>query len=1008
MTPQPRRASRIRRGTIGALLTTTLAALGLPLAAPATAAGPAGPLAAGAYLVTLADQPLVTYDGSIDDIPATRPVQGRKLDVTTADAKRYRAHLIDEQAHVAKTVGATVRQHYAVTTNTFSAQLNARQLVRLAATKGVTGIAPDRLHHATDDKNSTDFLGLSGRKGLWASLGGSAKAGKGIVIGDIDTGIWPESASFKAPALTTRKPTGNSGKKPTGKPAKDDRYRPYRDGTTTVMHKADGATFTGTCQTGDGFTAADCNEKIISARYFAKGWLQGVPESNRAGYISPRDSEGHGTHTASTAAGNANVRATVGSDDFGAISGVAPAAAVAVYKALWESKDGTQSGGLTSDLVAAIDQAVADGVDVINYSLGAQFESDYDDPSQTALRNAAAAGVFVATAGGNAGPDASSLDNTAPWTTTVAAGTIAPYTGTVTLGNGKSYAGISTSVHNTVGSAPLVRAAAVKAAGADTADADLCVTGTLDPALAAGKIVVCDRGTIARADKSAEVKRVGGLGMVLVNIHDDSTDGDLHSVPTVHLNVPEATTVRDYAATGKATATLTRGGTGSATYPQVTGFSSRGPSLAGNGDLLKPDITAPGATILAAVAPPGNHGRDFDFYSGTSMATPHIAGLAALYFSEHPTWSPMSIKSAMMTTASPTKTSDGKNSDDVFAQGAGEVEARTMLRPGLVYDSTERDWLAYLEGVGIDTRTGTKAIDPSDLNYPSIAIGELFGTQTVTRTVIATSAGTYRAKVDLPGIKAKVSPSVLHFSHAGQKRTFTVKLDVTTARAGAVDTGSLTWTSGRTTVRSPIVVTPQSVHAPAEVKGTGTDGENTYSVTPATDTFVATAYGPVSSPLTKGTLTGTGEIYYEAAVPAGTKASQISVHFDLADGNIGGVVWGRMFDGALRDVAFADVDSSGTATINLPQPDAEKIFVAVVALDETGTGESVTPYTYQANNITENSPATGTVTVAPGRARVTPGAPIDLTAAWSGVPSDARSTAWIEYSNGAGTFLTLN
>ncbi|MGW0671514.1 S8 family serine peptidase [Streptomyces sp. NPDC002746] len=998
MSPRSRRASRIRRGTIGALLTSALAAVSLPLAAPATAA-PAGSLAAGVYLVTLADQPLATYDGSVDGIPATRPAVGRKLDVKAANAKRYRAHLIDEQTDVAKKAGATVRQHYAVTTNTFSARLSAGQLVRLAATEGVTGIAPDRLHHATDDRNSTDFLGLAGKKGLWASLGGSAKAGKGVVIGDIDTGIWPESASFKAPAL---KP-GKRGKKP----AKKDRYRPYLDGTTTVMPKADGTTFTGTCQTGDSFTAADCNEKIISARYFVDGWLTAKPGFD-PDYLSPRDGEGHGTHTASTAAGNANVRATVDGADLGTVSGVAPAAAVAVYKALWMSKDGKQSGGLTSDLVAAIDQAAADGVDVINYSLGKDIESPYNDPEQAALRNAAAAGIFVATAGGNSGPFTSSLDNTAPWTTTVAAGTIAPYTGTVTLGNGKSYTGVSTSVRSTVGSAPLVRSGAVKAAGADPIEADLCVTGTLDPARVAGRIVVCDRGTNPRADKSAEVERAGGIGMVLVNVSDDSTDGDLHSVPTVHLNAPDATTVRDYAATANATATLTPGGTGKAVYPQVTNFSSRGPSLLSNGDLLKPDITAPGASILAAVAPPANHGHDFDFYSGTSMATPHIAGLAALYFSEHPTWSPMSVKSAMMTTASPTRTADGKKSTDAFAQGAGEVEARAMLRPGLVYDSGEQDWLAYLEGVGIDTQTGTRAVDPSDLNYPSIAIGELFDSQTVTRTVTATSAGTYRAEVDLPGVKATVSPSVLHFSHAGQKRTFTVKLKVTTARSGAVDTGSLTWTSGRTTVRSPIVVTPQSVRAPAEINGTGTHGERTYSVTPATSTLTATVHGPVSSPLTRGTLTGNEEVDYEAVIPAGSRASQLSAHFDIADGNIAALIWARVVGGVAQEYGFALPDSDGNSTVTLPQPKAGKLFVAVVANDASGTGESLTPYTYQVNNITDDSPVTGTVTVAPGRSQVTPGTPTDLTTTWSGIPSDARSTAWIEYANGAGTVLTLN
>ncbi|MFB8084979.1 S8 family serine peptidase [Streptomyces sp. NPDC055992] len=992
----PRRTSRNWRAALAATLTTGLAALSLPLATTATAVPVGAPVAesaTGTYLVTLADEPLVTYDGGVGDLPATKPAHGGKFDVASAAAKRYRTHLTGQQNRVAKKVGATVRQHYAVTTNTFSARLDARQLVRLAHTGNVVHIAPDRFHRATNDRNSTDFLGLSGRKGLWKALGGTAEAGKGIVVGDIDTGIWPENPSFDAPALTSRKP----GTK--------DRHRPYRSGATTLIHKADGGTFKGTCQTGDSFTAAACNEKVISARYFGKAWLDAVPESNRAGYISPRDSQGHGTHTASTAAGNAGVRATAGGEDLGTVSGVAPAAAIAVYKALWQSEDGQQDGGLTSDLVAAIDQAVADGVDVINYSLGGTFESTYDNPAQVALRNAAAAGVFVATAAGNSGPGAFSLDNTAPWTTTVAAGTIKSHTGTVTLGNGTRHTGISTTVHRQVGPAPLVLGSAVRVS--DTVDiyADYCMPDSLDPARATGKIVVCERGVNGRTDKSAEVERAGGIGLVLVNSDDESTDGDLHSVPAVHLDKAEAAPVRTYATTGGATATLTGGGP-SDVYPQVTGFSSRGPSLSGNGDLLKPDITAPGATILAAVSPDGNHGHDFDYYSGTSMATPHIAGLAALYLTEHPTWSPMSIKSAMMTTATPTKTADGKNSDDVFAQGSGEVDARAMLQPGLVYDSGERDWLAYLEGSGVGTATGVKAIDPSDLNYPSIAIGDLFGKQTVTRTVTATAAGTYRARASVPGVEATVSPSVLHFSHPGQKRTFTVTLDVTTAPVGRAAIGSLTWTHGRTTVRSPIVVTPQIVRAPAQIKGSGSSGSTAFSVTPATGTLTATAYGPVSSPVNKGTLTQLQEISYDAEIPSGTKASQITVHFDAAEDTITGILWGHKVDGVLQDVQTAVPDSEGTITLAVPHPRADALFVSLVAM---GTdSETVTPYTYQVNHVTADSPATGKVTVTPERARVTPGKPADLTATWSGVPADTRSGAWIEYGNGAGTLLTLN
>jgi hypothetical protein len=238
--------------------------------------------------------------------------------------------------------------------------------------------------------------------------------------------------------------------------------------------------------------------------------------------------------------------------------------------------------------------------------------------------------------------------------------------------------------------------------------------------------------------------------MVLVNLTGSSLDGDFHSVPTVHINTPDSLVFKAYAATAGAQATLLKGGT-AAPYPQVAAFSSRGPSVAGKGDLLKPDISAPGVSILAAVAPPTNSGRNFDFESGTSMATPHISGRAALYLGKFPTLSPMQVKSAMMTTAVDTKTATGAAATDPFAHGSGEVTPARMFNPGLVYDSSDVDWLGYLEGIGIATGTGVPAIDPSDYNAPSIAIGQLLGSQTVTRPVTAVTPGLYRATINVPG-----------------------------------------------------------------------------------------------------------------------------------------------------------------------------------------------------------------------------------------------------------------
>jgi hypothetical protein len=416
----------------------------------------------GRYVVTLAQKPLATYQGGVAGIAPTKPANGRKVDVTTTNSRRYQGYLSDQQDKVAASVGAKPARHYSVATNGFTSTLSGAQVVKLKKTPGVVSVVPDVLHKTMDDKNSTDFLGLSGNKGVWAGVGGADNAGKGVVVGVIDTGITPESKSFAAPALSTKTPPDN------------DPYRPYLQGSTTVMTKADGGTFTGTCQAGEQFDATACNRKLISARYFGDTWMSVVPPEKRADYISPRDGDSHGTHTASTAAGNDKVDASVDNIDFGKISGVAPGASIAVYKALWTGTDANSTGGFTSDLVAAIDQSVADGVDVINYSVGSIFESAANDPIQLAFLSAASAGVFVSAAGGNAGPDASTLDNTSPWVTTVAASTVAPYSGTVVLGNGSRYTGISTSVTATVGPKPFVTSVSVKTAAASAADAALC------------------------------------------------------------------------------------------------------------------------------------------------------------------------------------------------------------------------------------------------------------------------------------------------------------------------------------------------------------------------------------------------------------------------------------------------------------------------------------------------------------------------------------------------------
>ena len=497
-------------------------------------------------------------------------------------------------------------------------------------------------------------------------------------------------------------------------------------------------------------------------------------------------------------------------------------------------------------MLAAIDAAISDGVDVINFSISSA--DDPTSPVQLAFLAAASAGIFVSTSAGNSGPAPSTVQSTSPWVTTVGAHTIAPYYGTVTLGNGQAYAGISTSVDETVGPAPLVNGAAVVAGGQTAANAAACAPNSLDPAKAGGTIVVCARGVVDRIVKSAEVERAGGVGMVLANLTPNTLDADLHSVPTVHVDPPASAEIQAYAATAGATATLTEGNETSTdlAYPQIATFSSRGPSLGTGGDTLKPDLVAPGVSILGATSPARHDGQNFGFLSGTSESAPQVAGLAALWFGAgvRPTWSPMKIKSALMTTAADLVDGSGHRVSDPFAQGAGRVVPDRMFSPGLVYPASQRDWLGYLEGLGLDTGTQTKPIDPSDYNAPSIAIGRLVGPQTVTRRVTAVTAGRYRVSAHLQGVDVEVSPSVLDFRNAGQTRTFQVTFTPTTASFDKAATGFLTWKGQRGSVRIPLAVTPRALEAPVRVAGSGSSGRVRFSVTPGeSGTFLAQASG---------------------------------------------------------------------------------------------------------------------------------------------------------------------
>ncbi|MDQ0238786.1 S8 family serine peptidase [Arthrobacter bambusae] len=778
----------------------------------------------GRYVVVLAEKPAATYDGGTPGYVPTKPQAGKKLDVGKAEVKQYQAHLQQKQQDVAKQQSVTINRDYTTAINGFSATLSANQAVNLAKNPDVLLVAPDT--QSAPDYSTTDFLNLSGPNGAWnTQFGGQDQAGKGTVVGVIDTGYTPTSKFF----------AGDPVQPLVGDPQVG---VPYRTGDGKIaMLKANGDTFVGECQkgtdTGAAFDGTACNSKVLAAHYFADAFLQTVPPAQRAPQeqISPIDVVSHGTHTASTAAGNPGVETFVDGRSFGKTSGVAPAAKLSIYKVCWEDTDPNTGGCYSSAAIAAIDQAIADGVDVLNYSISGATDTT-TDPVSLAFLSAASAGIFVAASAGNSGPQASTVNHGAPWMTTVAATSFSQeLQGTVEFSDGTKFRGASIMNHQVSGAGVVLSANAASGAG----NAALCAPGSLDPAKIAGKVVVCDRGVVDRVAKSAEVLRGGGVGMILVNLTSSSLDTDKHAVPTVHVNPPASQAIKDKVGANPAlTVSLVDHDTTGLpleAQPQIAGFSSRGPLLATDSDLLKPDVSAPGVAVLAGVSPIGSKGDEYGFMSGTSMASPHIAGFGALILAKNPDWSPATVKSAMMTTASDVKLADGSKNQDVFATGAGEMNPASVLEPGLVYDAGTEDYLKFIQGTGVDLgKPGLGSTLPRDMNLPSFALGNLAGKIEVTRTVTALTPGQYRATVNVPGVDVKVTPSVLNFNEVGQKKTFKVTFENKTAALGTFAMGSLKWEGANKSVVSPIAVRPQSVLASKSVAFTSQEASGSADI----------------------------------------------------------------------------------------------------------------------------------------------------------------------------------
>ncbi|EEC76686.1 hypothetical protein OsI_14683 [Oryza sativa Indica Group] len=648
----------------------------------------------------------------------------------------------------------------------FSAMLTESQAQEIVELPEVHSIRPSILHplHTT---RSQDFLGLDYTQS--AGLLHDTNYGDGIIIGIIDSGIWPESPSFKD------------------------------DGLGPLPSK-----WKGKCLAGQAFGSNQCNRKIIGARWYDKHLN---PDNLKGQYKSARDADGHGTHVASTAAGVLVPNVSFHGLAVGHARGAAPRARLAVYKACWGSPPSCD----TAAVLQAFDDAIHDGVDVLSLSIGAPG-LEYPASLQ-AVKN----GISVIFSAGNEGPAPRTVKNASPWAMSVASATIDRSFPTVIT--------VANTTINIVGQSLLY--------GPKDEDkwyeisVSSCFNGTsiLIDSTVAGKIVFCyspdlvsqfPPGTYLPSVAIAS-KQFGAKGLIYPTYALDILDviqeycGDIPCV-LVDFDAMQilANALLDTSSIAVRVAPTRTWVANEVQAPRISIFSSRGPSPYWP-QFLKPDVAAPGSNILAAVK------DSYKFKSGTSMACPHVSGVAALLKALHPDWSPAIIKSAIVTTASnerygfPTL-ADGlpQKIADPFDYGGGFIDPNRAIDPGLAYDVDPEDYTTFLDCYSAGNSSCES--ESRNLNLPSIAIPNLTAPTTVLRTVtnVGQADAIYKAVVQSPpGVQISVEPTVLKFSKGKNTQSFKITFTMTHKLQGGYLFGSLAWYDGGAHyVKIPIAVRP--------------------------------------------------------------------------------------------------------------------------------------------------------------------------------------------------------
>lgn len=826
----------------------------MALAEPVRQAKPAGDV----YIVQLRDAGAASYKGETAGYAATKPSGSEPFDSSSPAVDSYVNYLERKHDAVLNEVGGGGKLHsFRFSFSGFSAQLSPMEVTRLARHPEVAGIWRDR-DHFLETNNSSLFLGLLDQTGgLRADLGLS---GEDVVVAVIDSGIDPTHPSlqdFEEQVPRTCQTSWAEGSWLGFLLCRSVLKNPP---TTSTYDPPAG--FNGICQEGENFPATSCNNKLIGARFYSEGFLA-RHELDSGEYLSARDVDGHGTHIATTIAGNV-VTASLFGTRIGEIGGIAPRARIAVYKACWLEPGNSRATCTSTDLARAIDDAVADGVDIINYSIGS-LETDLTAPEGIALLNALDADVLSVVAAGNNGPANFTLGTpgSAPWVATVGASSQAGtrYEHAIEISSANFVSRLAPMVEGSFTIAletidPLEADLVLVDDGQDMLGAggagsffDACEDLTNASDLA-GSIALIERGGCTFHAKLERVEAAGAVGAVVFTTTGSplemNSDSGRVGIPGVMIGPADGNFLVDAYLGGDDPVVRLEYGLLAGIQDagnQMAGFSARGPAIS-DSDFVKPDLTAPGIDILAGSTPDlanGTTGEYFGYLSGTSMAVPMVAGIAALLKEAAPEWSPAAIKSALMTTArDDIVTQDGEFLANPFDMGSGHVDANEALAPGLVYEASYEDFRAYLCGTETAVVSATECAmleaagyssSARQVNLPSIGITELIpGDEVVRRLTNIGPAAIYEATVEAPfGMTVTVEPSSLSLG-SGETAEYRVVLGNQSAPFAFWQFGNISWSDGIHTLDTPIAAQPAYLRVPREILLTETVGSGQLSV----------------------------------------------------------------------------------------------------------------------------------------------------------------------------------